>query len=202
MPPLQDGPWLAAAPSIGPLQQVCRISNREEGKIAGLTLLFVVGSPFALAFLAFLTCAAVNPRLDVAGQILCLFVVAWVILCLVAILYAFEWTRRRLLLGTHGIAVWLPWRTTVVLFDDLCTVWRYLPLHTNADEPPALLLEHTSGRRVAITSAFEDHHQVALRVLEELERRTPEREPEPRPEGTDAIKPANRDISEPREETP
>lgn len=202
MTPLPRGPWLVVAESIGPIQQVCTLSSRGIGAIGGFALLVIVGSPLVLLLMARATCAAVRADLDRGAEILCGFVLAWIILCMVTILCSAPFLRKRLIVGERGIAVWLPWRTVLVPFAELGTDWRCFVPSGSEYAPLSMVLEHTNGQRVEITAEFEDHHQVALRVLEEVHHRPLERETEPGPDGTDAIKPARHDISEPREESP
>lgn len=198
MTPLPRGPWLRDAEQIAPFLKVCDITYLHGNKIAAFVVLLLVLTPICLVVLANATCAVLQP--DAGFTLLCSFALAGCLLCFLAILVGLELGRERLLLGERGIAVWLPWRTRVVLFDDLGTVWRYVPQPARADQPLVVVLEHSDGQRVEITPRFEDYLRVALRVLEELARRAPERDKKPRPEGSDAIKSANRDITEPREE--
>jgi hypothetical protein len=192
-----SGPWTIDAQAIGPLQKVCPISSGASGLIAGLVLLFLFLSPVLLGLLAFATCAAVQPGLSDGLSILSVFAFFWVVLCLGAIVCGIVVARKRLLLGERGLALWTPFRTRLILWDDLGSAWRYVPLPAHTDQPLTVVLEHSSGARVAITSEFEDHHQVALRVIEELERRSPGREPGANSGTTSvAIQPAQREITE------
>jgi hypothetical protein len=199
MTPIPRGPWLSDADRIGPFLKVCALTYEAAVNIAMLVGLFLAGSPFVLGYFAYATCSTVQADLNSGPSILLAFTLAWFVLSLLAIIYGVQVARKRLLLGEHGIALWLPWRTQLVLWDDLGIAWRLVSSPAHADQPLTVLLEHTSGERVAITSAFEDHHVIALRVLDELGRNAPGRTPEQHKDcTTDAIKPADRDITEPR----
>jgi hypothetical protein len=193
-----DGPWLNETAAIGPILKVCPISSGASGMIAVLVLLFIFLNSVLLGFLGLATYAAEQPGLSFGLDILRVLVFFWMVLCLKAIVCGIVDARKRLLLGERGIALWTPWRTRVIRFADLGTAWRCITPARDG-QPLTVVLEHANGERVAINGEFEDHHRVALRVLAELERRSSERIPEPRQEGTsDAIKPAERDITEPR----
>jgi hypothetical protein len=111
-----------------------------------------------------------------------------------------ERLRQRLLLGAQGIALWTPDLSSVVFWDELGTVWRRVRPQGLTRQPLTVVLEHTNGTRLAITTFFADHHQVALRVLEELDRRTGSREEPLCPgEASEAITPAEHRVSEPGE---
>lgn len=197
-----EEPWLRDAEQIGPFLKVCAISSPHGVDLIGVGCLVLMLIPVGMVALANATCAVVQPGFGALLDLLCVFAGATVLLWILAILVGIQYARKRLILGERGVAFWLLWRTTVVLFADLGTGWRSVPQPAHGYQPLALVLEHSDGRRVAITAEFEDHHQVALRVLEELARRTPERDQGLPAEGTTAIRPANRDITEPREEAP
>jgi hypothetical protein len=199
MKPVPRGPWTSAAQAIGPLQMVCPFAFRQRAKIAGLVLLIIL-SPVLLTILAFEICAAIHPGLFFIRAILSGLVLSWGCLSLAAIVGGIVFARKRLLLGERGFGLWTPHRTCLILWADLGPVWRDVPMPAAEDEPLTVVLEHANGERLAITSAFAEHHVIALRVLDELERRWPGHRPEARKDGTtDAIKPAERDITEPRD---
>jgi hypothetical protein len=105
----------------------------------------------------------------------------------------------RLILGARGFAL-CRWEVeTVVLWEELGTVWRIIHADSTPDYPLSVVLEHRDGTRLAITSHFADHHVVVLRILEELPRRVPGRSPEstPREATSDAIKPGEHGLTEP-----
>jgi hypothetical protein len=135
---------------------------------------------------------------DVAG---CVALLAWAAVLLAVAAFPLGSLRKRLLLGRHGIALWMPGQSHIVRWDDLGTVWHRVPAPLAEGQPLTVVLEHTSGTRLEITPAFTDHHQVALRVLEELERRAGTRDSSPpqRRTTSDAITPAERGVIEPGE---
>jgi hypothetical protein len=200
MSPLPQGPWLksAAAHDIGPVERVCTPTRTHLVSLGCIVLFSTVAIEAGpcLYFNAFAAFAG-SPMLGCT-----LLLVGLVIPVLAVAIFTAEDPGRgeRLLLGQRGVALWSPDECHVVLWDDLGTVWR--PVEDPAEDLPlSVVLERSDGTQLAITARFTDHHPVALRVLEELERRTGTKDSSPPQRGpaSHAITPAERGVIEPGE---
>src|SRR5262249_26465539 len=146
--------------------------------------LLAVALPFPLAaFLAVYIFGGAPPGGERTLAILDLFLFAWLLPVLLVVIVGFGRLRVRLLLGVRGIARWSPCRSSVVLWDELGTVWRRAGPAVTGGNPLAVVLERQDGTRLPITAFFADYHQVTLRVLEELARRTGSKDEETRQPG-------------------
>lgn len=82
--------------------------------------------------------------------------------------------RGRLQVGDRGLADWAAGQATVLLWDDLGTLWR--PVTADRDEyatsdPALLLLEHRDGTRLRLRLGLPDVELVRRRVLAEIQGR-------------------------------
>jgi hypothetical protein len=196
-----------AARAIGPVEKVCAPTRHERALVGWLALTIAALVPIPLGVLGLALGAPIGALLTQRGAGVLftngacfLLLLVWPLLVLAVVWRDMARLSHRLLLGAKGVALWTPKLSQVVLWDDLGTVWRRVP--PAPEDPPSLcVVLERKGARLAITSFFADHHQVALRVLEELERRTRIREEQPSQPGTvsEAITPAERGVSEPGE---
>src|SRR5262249_46356740 len=130
--------------------------------------------------------------------LLLLFLAAWLLPVLGVLVLGLAPLRARLLLGRRGVAVWSPWWSRVVLWEELGSTWQSIPFSQEENRPPSGAREPRSGARLATPTFSADPPQVVWRALDELARRASERRPEAlRPEGSPgAIRPAERGITE------
>jgi hypothetical protein len=201
--PLPAGPWLdsVAAQSIGPLERVCAPAWGEVNRAVAIALLIFLLLPIPLALLTFFACVALSGAGAGHPEVIWIFFfVSWIGTALVFLWLGLAKLRERLLLGARGIALWTESVSTVIPWEDLGTAWRRRPAVAGSGAL-AVILEHADGRHLPITVYFGEHHIVALRVLEELAKRLPEREPDKlRP--SEGIKPAERGVRETENEQP
>jgi hypothetical protein len=200
--PLPQGPWIdsAAAQGIGPLERVCAPGWAEVNRVVAVVLIVFLLLPIPLALLTFFACLALfGAGVHHPEGIWVLFFVIWIGTALAVLLQGLAKLRERLLLGARGIALWSEAGSIVVPWGALGTAWRRVPAIFGSAGALSVILEHADGRQLAITGLFAEHHIVALRVLEELARRQPERDPgmPPLDSPSEGIKPAQRDITEP-----
>jgi hypothetical protein len=204
MNPLPHGPWLdsPAAHAIGSVEKVLVPAAGEAWAVGCCAGLLAVALPFPLvAFLAVYVFGGAPPGGERPLAILDLFLVAWLLPVLLVMIVGFRRLRVRLLLGARGIARWTPGQSLVVLWDELGTIWWRVGPAMSEKNPLAVVLERQDGTQFPITAFFADYHQVALRVLEELARRTGGNDgATPQPAVTsESITPAERGVIEPGE---